>query len=115
MVCKEGEFLLLADESSDQSDEDSDKAMSDVESAEPRDSVSRFRWHSWLRFDIDASDIKSLKCAIAGKGNWGSNNCYVIVVKPRSDGDGVFERVGIGSIESKYISLDGPVLKAIIT
>jgi hypothetical protein len=112
MVAEGDEFVLL-DAESDQSSEVS-RNEGRVEDGNP---IER----SWLRFDTDASDIKSLKCAIIGRKptsytyDTGSDeDCYVIIAKSGGNCDGIFERVGVGSIDSKYISLVGPGIKAIL-
>jgi hypothetical protein len=123
MVREGDEFVLLgvgsSDERSDESSEGSNDARSDDESVEDVDSVKLPKTRSWLRFDVDASNFGSIKCVIIGRNfgyysNQYEKDCYVIIVKSSSSGDGIFDRVGVGSIDSRFISLDEPGIRASI-
>jgi hypothetical protein len=101
-------------ESGDQGSENGSAVMSGDESAEYGIPVERVKARGWLRFDVDAFDIETLKCVIIGRKLWGDKRydkeCYVIAVK--SSGNELFERVGVGSVDRRHIFLGGPGLKA---
>jgi len=74
----------------------------------------------WIRFDgICTVDIRTLKCVIIGVEKWAVTNdkkrwndgkhCYIIVVQPTCKGQvfGEYERVGVGYVDGRYISVEG--------
>ena len=82
-----------------------------VEGVAPNDSDDD-KIKGWLKFDVDSSDIKTLKCVVIGRDTtWNHSSedfrgeCYVIVVKPRRGGK--YNRVGVGSLHHTLISLEG--------
>jgi hypothetical protein len=122
MVREGDEFVLLGTGGSDEGSEGSEgsnDARSDGDSVEDGDSYEPPKPRSWLRFDVDAPDLESLKCVAIGRefgyySNQYEKDCYVIIVKSSGSGGGMFERAGVGSVESRFISLDEPGIRASI-
>jgi hypothetical protein len=119
-IVREGdECVLLGTGCSDEGREHSNDARSDSDSVEDEDSFEPPKKRSWLRFDVDASDLEGLKCVVVGRqfgyySNQYEQDCYIIIVKSSSCGCGMFERVGVGSVISRLISLDEPGVRASI-
>jgi hypothetical protein len=73
----------------------------------------------WVRFDENSMDVKTLKCIIIGmEKTWDwkhgekwsdGKRCYVLVVMPRCAEEfcGEYERVGVGFIDGRHISVKG--------
>ncbi|KAF9887083.1 hypothetical protein FE257_010577 [Aspergillus nanangensis] len=96
-----------------------DVGSGDEESAEERDSIDCSSPPSWLRFDAETWGVEYLKCVVVGRqtgynSDQYESDCYVLIVKPNG-GDGMFDRVGAGSIDSKYICLEGAGIEARIS
>lgn len=80
---------------------------------------------SWLRFDTDTGDAKILKCVVVGREyahdisvRAFDDRCYIMIVKPLKDPSAssgwfsLFERVGAGCVDQKYVSFEGPGLNS---
>lgn len=90
---------------------DTEYAMFDEMGGEMGDEMGYKR--EWLRFDENGMNIKTLKCIVIGRGrsDWSDGQrCYVLVVKLRCEEEscGEYERVGVGSIDKRHISFEGP-------
>ena len=104
---KGDEYVLVSTQGNNGSSEASSNARSS--GVEDLDLYESRTPRSWLRFDVDTSDVKSLKCVVVGRqfgyySNEYQQDCYILVVKPSNHSSKMFERVGAGSLESKFIS-----------
>jgi hypothetical protein len=119
MVREGEEFVLLSTGCSDEDSEGNNDARSDGDSVEEGDSYEPPKPRSWLRFDVDASDPESPKCVVIGRefgyytDQYGEA-CYVIIVRASGCGSGMFERVGVGSVRSRLISLKPGIRASIV-
>jgi hypothetical protein len=59
----------------------------------------------WVQFDIDdKTDIDILRCVIVGRIGKGPEVKYFILVVQSTTTDGEYKRVGVGLIQSSYVS-----------
>jgi hypothetical protein len=59
----------------------------------------------WLKFDReDITNIKSLKCIAVGVVD-GGQDCNVLVIR-RLGNNLIYERVGFGTIQRRYVSVE---------